>query len=74
MWRLTLGMDMDNPYVQGRKFMQDNGGAIMTSSWGQILPLLARLYALGRSATCSNDVVVAQLVSSFHPGRMWRHA
>jgi hypothetical protein len=70
-----LGMDMDDPVcVLGRKFIQDNGGAIMTSSWAKFyLCLLGCMHWDGHNSVPPEMWLLPNWFP-FHPGRMWCHA
>jgi len=70
-----LGVDKDHPVcVRGRRFIQDQGGAVMTSSWAKFY-----LCILGAMEWEGHNVVPAEMWllpnwCPFHPGRMWCHA
>ena len=70
-----LGVDKDHPVcVRGRRFIQEQGGAVMTSSWAKFY-----LCILGAMEWEGHNVVPAEMWllpnwCPFHPGRMWCHA
>jgi hypothetical protein len=70
-----LGMDADDPVCQlGRTFIQDNGGAVMTSSWAKFyLCLLGCMHWDGHNSV-PPEMWLLPNWCPFHPGRMWCHA
>lgn len=70
-----LGMHQDDPVcVKGRKFIQDQGGATMTSSWAKFyLCLLGCMHWDGHNSVPPEMWLLPNWFP-FHPGRMWCHA
>ena len=70
-----LGIKRDDPVcIRARQFMQDQGGALMTSSWAKFY-----LCLLGVMEWEGHNVVPPEMWLlpnwfPFHPGRMWCHA
>ncbi len=69
-----LGADADGDVcVRGRKFIQDNGGAIMTSSWAKFwLCLLGCMEWEGHNSVPPEMWLLPNWFP-FHPGRLWCH-
>lgn len=70
-----MGTDKDDPAcVQGRKFLQDNGGALYTASWSKFyLCLLGCMDWRGHNSVPPEMWMLPNWFP-FHPGRMWCHA
>jgi len=64
----------DQAVVHGRKFIQENGGAVMTSSWSKFyLCLLGCMDWEGHNSV-PPEIWLLPNWFPFHPGRMWCHA
>ena len=70
-----LGVDKDDEAaIKGRKFIQDNGGALYTSSWSKFyLCLLGCMDWKGHNSVPPEMWLLPNWFP-FHPGRMWCHA
>jgi squalene cyclase len=70
-----LGMDaLENVCQRGRKFILDNGGAIMTSSWAKLyLCMLGCMHWDGHNSVPPEIWLLPEWFP-FHPSRMWCHA
>lgn len=69
-----LGMEADNEIcVRGRAFLQENGGAVMTSSWAKFyLCLLGCMHWDGHNSVPPEMWLLPNWFP-FHPGRLWCH-
>lgn len=70
-----LGITADHPMaVRGQKFILDQGGALMTSSWAKFyLCLLGAMEWEGHNSVPPEMWLLPRWFP-FHPGRMWCHA
>ena len=70
-----LGMPAEDPICQqGRQFIQNQGGALYTSSWAKFyLCLLGCMEWEGHNSVPPEMWLLPNWVP-FHPGRMWCHA
>jgi squalene cyclase len=70
-----LGLQANDPVcVQGRQFIQQQGGAVMTSSWAKFyLCLLGTMHWDGHNSVPPEMWLLPQWFP-FHPSRMWCHA
>ena len=70
-----LGLEADDPVcVNGRKFIQQQGGAVMTSSWAKFyLCLLGTMHWDGHNSVPPEMWLLPKWFP-FHPSRMWCQA
>lgn len=70
-----LGVEKDHhASVKGRKFLQDNGGALMTASWSKFYLCLLGLMDWKGHNSVPCEMWLLPNWFPFHPGRMWCHA
>lgn len=69
-----LGMDADHDVcVRGRAFLQDNGGAVMTSSWAKFYLCLLGCMDWDGHNSVPPEMWLLPNWFPFHPGRLWCH-
>merc|ERR1711988_1951575 len=69
-----LGVDKDDPMmIKGRNFIQNNGGALMTSSWCKFWLATLGLYEWDGINSIPAEVWLLPRWFPFHPGKMWCH-
>ena len=70
-----LGLEADDPVcVNGRTFIKEQGGAVMTSSWAKFyLCILGTMHWDGHNSVPPEMWLLPKWFP-FHPSRMWCHA
>lgn len=70
-----MGAPADDPVcVSGRKFIRDQGGAVMTSSWAKFYLCLVGCMDWAGHNSVPPEMWLLPNWFPFHPGRMWCHA
>jgi len=70
-----MGLDAEDPIcVKGRKFIKDQGGALMTSSWAKFYLCLLGCMDWDGHNSVPPEIWLLPNWFPFHPGRMWCHA
>jgi hypothetical protein len=70
-----LGCAADDPVcVKGRAFIQEQGGAVMTSSWAKFYLCLLGVMSWDGHNSVPPEMWLLPNWFPFHPGRMWCHA
>ena len=72
--RLLGGEAQDEACVRGRKFIQDQGGALTTSSWAKFYLCLLGVMEWDGHNSVPPELWLLPNWIPFHPGRMWCHA
>lgn len=70
-----LGVGVDEPAAaKGRKFIHENGGVVMTSSWAKFYLCLLGAMDWDAHNSVPPEMWLLPNFVPFHPGRMWCHA